>query len=279
MNKIDPNLRMGTVTLTVVNLERSITYYNKHIGLRVLAQTESTATLGTAVPLLHLREAKNARHYPNATGLYHFALLVPSRTELARILQHLVKTGTPIGGASDHHVSEALYLSDPDGHGIEIYRDRPRSEWLDADGNFFMTTQQLDVNGVMATHDGKPFTELADGTVMGHVHLQVGDVAQAEAFYTNLLGFDTMAHYPGAGFVSAGGYHHHLGFNIWHSRGASAPPEDAVRLVDYTILVSDSAEISKISTRLSANDYPFEQNQAGLRLTDPAGNGIVISTV
>lgn len=276
MDKIKTNLHMGAVTLIVTDLVRSLSYYQNQIGLRVLAQTESAATLGTSVSLLHLREQKGARRHPNATGLYHFALLVPSRTELARILQHLVQTGTSIGGASDHHVSEALYLSDPDGHGIEIYRDRPRAEWRDANGNFFMTTQQLDINGVMATHDGKPFTKLADKTMMGHVHLQVSDLVRAEAFYTRLLGFETMANYPGAGFVSVGGYHHHLGFNIWHSRGASAPPPDAVRLVKYEIVLGDEREIGRIATNLTINNYPFERLDNKLRLSDPAGNNIVI---
>lgn len=270
---------MGPVTLTVTDLARSLEYYQHNIGLTLLAHNGGEATLGAgATPVLHLQEDAASRAVPTSAGLYHFALLLPSRLELARTLQHLAETRTPIGGASDHHVSEALYLSDPDGHGIEIYRDRPRADWLDANGRFFMTTQRLDVEGVMGELRGndRTWTGMDDGTIMGHIHLQVSDVDAARRFYMNVIGFDHMIDYPSAGFLSAGGYHHHLGINMWNSAGRGQAPESAAHMRWYTVNVPTDADAQAVLARAAAAGVATSPHGAGWRLTDPSGNVVVV---
>lgn len=249
MTPIDSSLTVGAVSLSVTDLRRSLTYYQKHIGLRQVGESAEFIHLGTnEQPLLNLRKTP-AKHPVDASksGLFHFALLVPSRLALAQTIQHFIKSNTPIGGASDHHVSEAFYLTDPDGHGVEIYRDRPRTEWLDTNGNFIMTTERLDIDGVMATLAGTQteWRGLHADTVMGHVHLQVRDWAESEQFYTQQIGFDTMAHYPQAAFVSAGGYHHHLGMNTWHSRGNGLANSNHAQLLNFELNLSSNDRSQK----------------------------------
>ena len=268
---------MGPVALTVTDLDRSLAYYQENIGLQVLARAGDAAMLGAgATPLLALEATAATRAVPSAAGLYHFALLVPSRLELARTLQHLVTTRTPIGGASDHHVSEALYLSDPDGHGIEIYRDRPRAEWVDAGGRFFMTTERLDVEGVMGelARDDRPWTGMDAGTVMGHVHLQVANVDAARRFYMDVLGFDHMIDYPSAGFLSAGGYHHHLGINMWNSAGRGQAPASAAHLRWFTVNVPAAEELQAVAARAAAHGIETTAQGDTLQLRDPSGNAL-----
>ena len=234
MVQIDPRTRMGAVGLSVSDLARSLEYYEHGIGLKLHKAEDGMAVLGTGgEDLLVLTEQAAAIPVqPSYTGLYHFALLLPSRLELARTIRHLMATNTPIGGASDHGVSEALYLSDPDGHGIEIYRDRPSLEWPIVDGELQMTVDPLAYDEIMAELevDGSQAWEgLDSATAMGHIHLQVSAITEAESFYVNILGFNLIQRYGGsASFVSAGGYHHHLGLNTWKSRGgiegAVSPP-------------------------------------------------------
>ncbi len=260
---------MGRVHLTVADLNRSLDYYQHGIGLALLRQENRTAYLGTGErELLVLTEQPGARPTRRTTGLYHFALLTPSRLELARTLRHLIDTETPIDGASDHAVSEALYLTDPDGHGIEIYRDRPRAEWEFPDGKLKMFTEPFDIDGVLGELNGRApaYTGLHPDTTMGHVHLHVANIQTAEQFYGELFGFEIMARYgPSASFVAAGGYHHHLGFNTWAGVGAPPPPPDAARLLWYEIVLPDTA------------GQVVGENEYGRTLADPAGNQIILT--
>ena len=225
--QIDAATAIGSVALTVSELDRSRAFYERSIGLRATELDDGTLALGVAGerPLIELRGDTSApRLNRRAPGLYHLAILVPTRLDLAFALARLAETRWPLDGASDHLVSEALYLSDPDGNGIEIYRDRPRTDWTQVDGQLQMSTLPLDLNDVLG--ELRVATELQaaapSGTTIGHVHLQVSDIPEAEAFYHGVLGFDVMTRgYPGALFVSAGGYHHHIGLNTWHSAGAT----------------------------------------------------------
>ena len=229
MDPIAPQTTVGAVHLTVSDLTRSLDYYRGAVGLGVLEEGAGQASLGAdGRELLVLVEERGARRAAGHTGLYHFALLVPERAELAAWLAHAARDRVPLVGLSDHFVSEALYLSDPDGHGIEIYRDRPREIWEDKVGST-LTTMPLDVDDLLAELDDpetEPFAGLPAGTVMGHVHLKVAGHPPAIDFYRDLLGFDLTAQLgEQAAFLSAGGYHHHVGANTWESAGAGpAPP-------------------------------------------------------
>lgn len=279
VHTIDPATTIGMATLTVADLARSLDFYQEQIGLGLQDRDTNAATLGSgSTPLLRLQELAGARPVRRATGLFHFALLVPSRRELARTLAHLLETKTPIDGASDHHVSEALYLHDPDGHGIEIYRDRPRSDWTDASGQFLMNTTPFDADGVMAELAGgaPPWQGLHPDTVMGHIHLRVDNLENARAFYVGVLGFEVMAEMDSALFISAGGYHHHLGMNTWAGVGIPAPPADAARLLSYEMRLPDAAALDAVLARLDAAGHtPIEQVDAWF-VRDPAQNGILL---
>ncbi len=277
---IHPQTTMGRVHLTVADLSRSLTYYQQGIGLELLRQEGKTAFLGTGmVELLMLTEQPDAQPTRGTTGLYHFALLVPSRLELARTLQHLLDAEVPIYGASDHAVSEALYLTDPDGHGIEIYRDRPRDQWEYPNGKLKMVTEQFDADGVLGELKsmGAGWTGLHADTRMGHVHLHVSQIPAAEAFYQDLLGFAVMARYgAGASFAAAGGYHHHLGLNTWAGVGAPPPAEDTARLLWYEIVLPDTAVLDQLIQRIEAAGLTVEMGDYGRIVADPAGNNILL---
>jgi catechol 2,3-dioxygenase len=231
---------IGQVSLTVGNLERSVAFYRDVLGFHESKRDGGISYLGAAGggTLLELHELPGAIAKPRrSAGLYHFAILVPSRAALGRSLRRLTERRWPMTGASDHLVSEALYLNDPDGLGIEIYRDRPRGEWPVRNGQLQMATDPLDLQAV---HD-EPGAETAwggleSGTAIGHVHLHVPHLDTAEALYCGRIGFEPMVRgYPGALFVAAGGYHHHLGLNTWIGIGAPPPPEEAVGLLSFTI--------------------------------------------
>jgi catechol 2,3-dioxygenase len=265
---IAPATRMGAVHLTVADLERSLAYYGEAIGLALVAEDGATASLGAGgVELLRLEERPGAAPADGYTGLFHFALLVPERADLARWIAHAARDRVQLTGASDHFVSEALYLRDPDHHGIEIYWDRPRELWEGQVGR--MGTWPLDVEDILETLDERdaPFAGLPAGTTIGHVHLRVRDVDEAVAFYRDLLGFDLMAQLgPEAAFLSAGGYHHHLGANTWESRGAEHAPDDTARLERYTIVLPDAAARAEVVARAGAD-----------QLDDPSGNTLVLA--
>ncbi len=229
-------MRMGAVHLTVADLERSLAYYETQIGLRVHAREDGTARLGTGgEDLLVLTEEPGAVPADGYSGLFHFALLVPARAALAAWLRHAVQDRVPLTGLSDHDVSEALYLRDPDHHGIEIYADRPRELWEGHVGER-LTTMPLDAEDLLRAAPDEPFAGLAEGTTMGHVHLCVADVESAIAFYRG-LGLELTAQLGDqAGFLAWDGYHHHVGVNTWQSRGAPYAPDDRARLTRMTIL-------------------------------------------
>lgn len=276
---IHPETEMGAVGLIVADLNRSLRYYHENIGLHVHRRTETQVWLGAGGPdLLVLTEQQGVRPVQRGrTGLYHFALLVPSRADLARVIRHLVDTRTSLAGMSDHGVSEALYLQDPDGHGIEIYRDRPRAEWPLTDGELQMVSDPLDVEGILAevTAGKVQWHGMAPGTTIGHVHLHVHSIPAAEAFYCDALGFGLMQRWHGqASFVSAGGYHHHLGLNVWAGVGAPPAPDDAARLDWYEIVLPNDAAYADVVARVQGLATPFEVSEA-LGVTtalDPSGN-------
>src|SRR5574341_1976790 len=227
-----PDTRLGSVHLTVSDLDRSLQFYGSALGLRTRRREEAVAELGTGTAsLLILWERAGAKPRPRHTsGLYHFAILLPSRADLARALQRLLEARYPIDGASDHLVSEAVYLADPDGNGIEIYADRSRRALPVRDGQLRMDTLPLDLEDLMNEVQAGPpaATGLPEATRIGHIHLHVADLATAEAFYRDVLGFDLMVRYgSSASFLSAGGYHHHIGVNTWAGAGAPPPPPDA----------------------------------------------------
>jgi catechol 2,3-dioxygenase len=267
--ELPPDTRMGAVHLTVADLDRSLAYYESQIGLRVHARDEGRAQLGTGgEDLLVLTEEPGARPADGYSGLFHFALLVPERVELARWLAHAGRDRVALSGLSDHFVSEAIYLRDPDHHGIEIYADRPRELWEGQVDR--LTTLPLDTNDLLATLEdpaAEPFDGLAGGTVMGHVHLCVSDVAQSVSYYRDLVGFGLMVQLGDqAAFLSAGGYHHHLGGNTWQSAGRPYPPEGHARLTQMTIVLPDEASRAAVAERVG-----------GVEARDPSGIPIVLS--
>src|SRR6476469_1406818 len=273
---------MGTVHLTVGDLGRSLDYYRQAIGLDVLEQADGEATLGSGgEPLLHLVELPGARPADGYAGLFHFALLVPERVDLARWLAHAARERVSLTGASDHFVSEALYLRDPDHHGIEIYWDRPREIWQDQVG-VRMTTEPLDVENLLGELDdpgSEPFDGLPSGTTMGHVHLQVAEIDSTVGFYRDLLGFGLMAQLgDSAAFLAAGGYHHHLGGNTWESRGASPPPAGTAALRHATIVLPDDAARDRVLERLERAGHAAEEGEPGPAVSDPSGNRMVLAT-
>ncbi len=282
-NTIDPATTVGLLALTVADLERSLAFYTGPIGLTVLARDGQDATLGVADrPLLLLREQPGAEGWPRGggsyTGLYHFALLLPTRLDLGRWLTHWMTQGLPLPGQGDHLVSEALYLEDPDGHGIEIYRDRPREEWTWQGGQVRMASDPVDIIGLLtdAKYSGQPWTGMSDGTRLGHIHLQVGDIPEAAAFYRDILGFDIVAAMPTALFVSAGGYHHHIGMNIWHSQGATPPPDDSVALRFFTIDLPTEEARRAVVARLDAANVRHVREGNTIALADPWENIILL---
>jgi catechol 2,3-dioxygenase len=280
--EIAPATTVGAVHLTVADLERSLDYYQRSIGLRVLEREDGRATLGAGDrTLLVLVEEPGAAPADGHTGLFHFALLVPERADLARWLAHAIRDRVALTGASDHDVSEALYLRDPDHHGIEIYRDRPRGHWEGRVGEL-LTTRPLDVENLLAELDDpatEPFEGLADGTVMGHVHLRVAEIPPTVAFYRDVLGFELMATYASqAVFLAAGGYHHHVGANIWESRGAPPAPPGTAALRQATIVLPDEAERDRVAARAEAAGAPVERRDGGVLVRDPSGNALLLQT-
>jgi catechol 2,3-dioxygenase len=279
---IHPDTSIGTVRLTVSDLDRARDFYQRALGLRSQDEADGTVAVGVPGerPLLELRGDSSApRLDRRATGLYHFAVLMPSRVELAFALARLAQAGWPLDGASDHLVSEALYLSDPDGNGIEIYRDRPREEWRRVDGQLAMSTLPLDLRSVLAEIGDASSVpaEAPSGTTIGHVHLQVSDIGEAEEFYNGVLGFDVIVRgYPGALFVSAGGYHHHVGLNTWHSLGAGPPPPGAVGLRSFEVALPDDDELRRVLARVRAAGVEIEQDPRGSLVRDPSGNGVLL---
>jgi catechol 2,3-dioxygenase len=268
-------LRLGPVHITVSDLERSLAFYEPALGLRVLRREDGTAALGSDdADVVVLHERPGARPAGRHAGLYHYALLYPSREELARAALRLIATQTPVDGASDHGTHEAIYLPDPDGNGIELAADRPRDQWPSYEEMYAGGPQPLDFHDLLATVVSEPTRQyVGPGLHMGHVHLHVGDVDRALAFYHDVLGFDLMARLPSAAFVSAGGYHHHLAFNTWRGRGVPDPPQDAVGLERWTVEIDDTTAVRE---RLDAAGIDYEERPDGLLVKDPWGIPLLI---
>lgn len=276
---LDKNLQMGAVELRVSDLSRALAFYQDDLGFEVVDQQNGGAALGSgeapANVIVRLREHSGAGPKPrNSTGLYHYAVLLPERRHLARVLAHMLERETPLQGASDHLVSEALYLADPDGNGIEIYRDRPRSEWSFRDNELSMATLPLDLEDLLTEAGGdRGQFEIPGGSRIGHVHLHVADLEQAERFYSDLVGFEVMTRYGSqASFLSEGGYHHHLGINTWAGRGAPPPPPDAAGLIRFNVQLSSQGAVHALAERLENGGVEFDHGDGSLVVDDPSGN-------
>jgi catechol 2,3-dioxygenase len=280
--RADPRTAVGAVSLTVSDLARSTEFYERAVGLSARELDDGGVALGAAgFDLVRLYGDPSARPLDRrGTGLFHLAILLPERRDLAHALGRLAQARWPLDGASDHLVSEALYLSDPDGNGIEIYRDRPRDEWTrDANGALRMATLPLELDDVFGEIAGEAAVEIdqrvPEGTRIGHVHLQVAELRQIEAFYADVIGLDVMVRtYPGALFMAAGGYHHHLGLNTWHSAGGARPDPGAIGLRDYELVLPSTAERDAILARAAAAGLPLETAGGAPLLRDPSGNGV-----
>jgi catechol 2,3-dioxygenase len=270
---------VGVVRLQVSNMPRSLAFYERTLGFRVLRNADGVAVLGATTgdtPILELHERPGARPVPRRgkLGLFHFAILLPDRASLGRLVSHLSSVGA-YAGMSDHLVSEALYLTDPDGLGIEVYADRPRAQWRYAGRELTMTTLPLNVQDLVAASGGQRWTGMPNGTTMGHVHLHVGDLDEAAAFYHTALGFDKVVWgYPGALFMSAGGYHHHLGTNTW-AAGAPSAAEDDARLMEWEMVLPDAASVAAAAESVERAGGAVERSPDGSVLArDPWGTAV-----
>lgn len=280
--QLPSDTRIGLISLTVSDLERSLRFYTQALGMRLLDRSGGTARLGSSErPWLELVEKPGARKPRGTTGLYHFAILYPSRLELAQAVRRLALENAPFEGASDHGVSEAIYLHDPDGAGIEIYRDRPRDEWpRDERGNMLMVTDPLDVDNLLDELEGLSgdWPGMDPATRIGHIHLHVSNISRAEVFYTGLLGLNLMQRYgPSAAFFSAGEYHHHVGINTWNGEGAIPPPEGSAGLRYYEIEIPSPDVRAHIREDLRKSGAAVEEHDACFFFRDPAGNRIAIA--
>ena len=272
-------LRLGPVRLQVADLARSLEYYTRVLGLEPREQGRSSASLyahDEREPLVELLERAGAApvRANSRLGLYHFAILLPDRPSLGRFLGHLAATGTRLG-AADHLVSEAIYLRDPDGLGIEVYADRPRTEWRSAGAELLMTTEPLDTASVLDAARGESWTGMPRGTAMGHLHLHVGDVDDASRFYHDVLGLDrTVWSYPGALFLSAAGYHHHLGVNVWAGPHAPRASDDEARLLEWRMVLPSSDDARTVADRVRAAGHAVRQDESSWVVEDPWGTAL-----
>jgi catechol 2,3-dioxygenase len=279
VDAIDPGLRLASVRLAVSDLPRSVEFYERVLGLPVVTLDEGGARLGPdrEHPALALEEIENPTPLsPASTGLFHVAWLHPSRSSLAASVRRVVGQRWPFDGAADHGVSEALYLTDPDGLGIELYVDRPRAEWQRPPGGHGvrMVTLPLDLDDLLAQDPGGPLEAVPADTTVGHVHLKVSELPRAAAFYRDALGFEEQATMPSAAFLSAGGYHHHVGLNSWQSEGADAPPDTAPGLRKVEFELGGSGSVDELERRLheTPNDDAVQRGPAGdLSIRDPDG--------
>lgn len=282
-----PNKYISHVQLKVSNLQNSIEYYNTIIGFDVLEQTNTTAilTFDGSTSVLSLEEISDAQPLKSGqTGLYHFALLLPTRKDLGNFIQHMIQQNARVG-AGDHHVSEAFYLNDPDGNGIEVYADRPEQSWIWNDSTIYMTTEQVDVRSVLAEAEGT-WNGLPAGTVMGHIHLSVANISETENFYINALGYEVVTRFGNqATFISTGKYHHHIGLNTWNSLGGTPTPENGVGLKSFTIVLNNEIEAEKIKESLSTIGATVEQfvdapkfgGRQAFSTVDPSGIRIIFT--
>lgn len=273
----DALLRPGAVTLIVRDLDGVARYYEEVIGLHGMGQERDSVHLGDGrAVLLTLRQRDVDPEPAGSAGLFHTAFLMPTRADLGRWLRRALKSGVRLDGASDHKVSEALYLTDPEGNGIEIYADRPRDAWLWNDGKVLMSTEPLDVESLIATVEGdtSDAARVPRGTTVGHIHLRVGGLAEAEAFYHDVLGLDITSHYPGATFYSTGGYHHHVATNIWRSRNAPKRSGSTTGLASFELIARDRDAFDASAERLIASGG--RRNGDAIEAADPWGNIVLL---
>jgi len=281
--RLPAETRLGRVVLQIAELERSVAYYTTVLGFRVLERTPSVAILGAAdgVPLVELHALAGAQPATRRArlGLYHFAILLPDRASLGRFVSHLDRLGA-YAGASDHLVSEALYLTDPDGLGIEVYADRPRESWVVRGREIVMATEPLDLADLMRAGGTEQWSGLPRGTTVGHVHLHVGDLQAAASFYHHGLGLDAVVTgYPGALFLSAGGYHHHLGLNTWAGPDAAPPGPADARLLEWTIELPSAAEADAAAASLERAGHAAERSGSAWMARDPWGTPVRLTAV
>ena len=277
--RLGAGLRLGATHLTVSDLERAIGFYERAIGLRARQREDRRAALGAGGDdLLVLHELPGARPAGRHAGLFHVAILFPSRLDLARALRRVLESGAGLQGASDHGVSEALYLADPDGNGLELYADRPREDWPRTDEGLAMVTEPLDLHGLLAELDEAAPGPAPEGTTVGHDHLYVADLDAAIAFYREVVGFELMQTFGDtAGFLSAGGYHHHLGVNTWAGVGVPPAPPDTVGLRHWTVVLADASEREALVERLRAAGAQAEEGEDGVLSRDPSGNAVLFT--
>lgn len=273
-----PHTFVGELSINVMNLARSLTFYQDIIGFNILQKTERKVVLtsDSKTPLVTLvQPIEVTEKEMRTTGLYHFALLLPSRADLSRFLHHLLKKQYKFA-ASDHAVSEALYLSDPDGNGIEIYRDRPTSEWSWSGNDVKMVTEPLDYKSLLAESE-LSWGKLPSKSLIGHIHLHVKDLDEAENYYTDGLGFSLVSRYPGALFISTGKYHHHLGLNIWNGTNAPAPTENSVGLNWFSLVCADEETRKEKVKQLQQIGATVVKEKEDYLTVDPSGNHIYLT--
>jgi catechol 2,3-dioxygenase len=275
-----PNTYVGRVNLKVRDLDRALRFYREVIGFKVLAQTGNTAALTAdgKTALVTLERPDDALpKREGTTGLYHFALLLPTRADLARIVMHFARIGLRFGH-SDHLVSEALYLSDPDGNGIEVCRDREPSEWTWRRGEVEMAVDPLDFRDLLTAADERPWDGLPAGTLMGHIHLHVSELGPAERFYADGLGFRVVNRFGAqALFLSTGGYHHHIGLNTWNGVGAPRPAENSVGLRSFTLVYPDEAARKRAVANLRNQGVDVAEEDGAYAASDPSGNRVLLT--
>ncbi len=271
-----PDLRIGAAGLVVRDLEREIAFYREVIGLGVVDRSATSARLGVGgVTLVSMEQRPEA--IPDdrrRAGLYHIAFLMPERADLARWVRHVAHQSTPIVGMSDHAVSEAIYLDDPEGNGVEVYADRPRQEWQWNGDLVTITTDPLDLDGLVAHGDSNAYDAAPEAMRIGHVHLRVGDVGRAEAFYRDAIGLDVTRRRTGASFLSSGRYHHHVAVNVWHSAGAGPRGDNEAGLAWFAMETGDPAALPAIAEMLTKAGSPVTSVPGGISTRDPFGNRI-----
>jgi catechol 2,3-dioxygenase len=270
-------LHVGAVGLIARDLDLLAGYYQYLLGLTALERTAKMAKLGVnGVTLLEIEHRPDARPDDQGTaGLYHTAFLMPTRQDHARWIQHIARNRVPISGASDHGVSEAFYLDDPEGNGVEVYNDRPKEQWQIQDGMVVMQTKQLDIEAMLReVEPGAAYTAAPDGLRIGHIHLRVGNVERAEQFYRGAVGLDLTRRRGGATFMSSGGYHHHVGANVWHSDGASVRDKDRAGIAWFSMEAADSAALDEATVRLKAASAEVSAIPGGIETADPWGTRV-----
>lgn len=273
-------MRIGAVRLKVRNLDTVSGFYQRVLGLTPLARSDHGVTLGAqGTPLLNIEaDAGLAPRDPRQAGLFHTAFLMPSRADLARWLAFVTEAGVPLQGASDHIVSEAIYLADPEGNGIEVYADRPVSRWRGPNGEINLATDPLNVQDLLTAAEGAEWEGFPKGGIIGHVHLQVGDTAAADRFYREVLGFDIAARYPGASFYGSGGYHHQIAGNTWNSRGSGRRSAGMAGLDEVEIIVRGATDIANVAARAESAGIEHTNAAGGTTLRDPWGTAITLRT-